>query len=134
VKILLLVLSASFFCTLWSGCFASGEWNPFNEGKRNIENSKRLRIGMTKHEVLKIMGEPLRDETFCKPDIWYYYYQMNWGDGLTTEDECFPIVFKEGKVVGWGNAFLTKYRRDNKNRGQEASPLESDLPIPVPQK
>ena len=35
-------------------------------GTGNVENSKKLRVGMTKEQVLKIMGEPLSGETFCK--------------------------------------------------------------------
>ena len=103
-------------CTvLFAGCTAV---NPMQRAKENIENSKRLRVGMTKAQVLEIMGEPVKNESFNRPDLWYYYSDMNWFDGLVTEDECFPLVFKDGKLIGWGNSFYTKYRIDRRNEVQ----------------
>lgn len=96
-------------------CCAGCSLNPFRIAEMNVENSKRLRIGMTKAEVLAIMGEPVKNETFNKPDIWFYYFNMNWGDGFVTEDECFPLIFKDGKLAGWGNEYYTRSRLENKN-------------------
>ena len=81
---------------------------------------------MTKHEVLAVMGEPLRDETFCKPDVWFYYFDTNWFDGFVTEDECFPLVFKDGKLQGWGNEFYTRMRIERKNQVRERLELPSE--------
>lgn len=86
---------------------------------RNIENSKQLRVGMPKNRVLEIMGEPLTEEEYNTPDVWYYYIQTVWVDGLTTRDECMPIVFEEGKVVGWGNRFYTQYRSSGVRNARE---------------
>jgi outer membrane protein assembly factor BamE (lipoprotein component of BamABCDE complex) len=74
----------------------------------NVEHSRYLRVGMTKQQVLKIMGEPLRDERYNRPDVWYYYVDTQWHDFITTEDECMPVVFEKGKVVGWGNEYFNK--------------------------
>ncbi|MCQ2379160.1 MAG: DUF3192 domain-containing protein [Victivallaceae bacterium] len=75
-----------------------------------VENSKQLRIGMTKAQVLEIMGEPLSDEAFCQPNVWYYYIETVWADALVTEDECLPLVFSEGRLIGWGRHFYNEYR------------------------
>ncbi len=75
-----------------------------------VEKSKNLRVGMTKEEVLAVMGEPLIEEAFCRPDIWFYYTRTVWADGLTTEDECMPLVFIEGRLAGWGNEYYNDYR------------------------
>lgn len=83
-------------------------------GSENVENSKQLRIGMTKAQVLKIMGEPLKGETFCTPDVWFYQTQTVWADGLTTEDECIPLVFTDGKLAGWGTVYYTHFRQQKK--------------------
>ena len=85
---------------MFSGCTAA----------KNIENSKQLRAGMSKSRVLEIMGEPLTEEEYNTPDVWYYYVETVWLDGLTTRDECMPVVFENGKLVGWGNRFYTQYR------------------------
>ncbi len=90
--------------------------NPFKTARVNVENSKKLRIGMTKSEVLTIMGRPAENEAFHRPDVWFYYFNMNWGDGFVTEDECFPLVFEDGKLAGWGNAYYTRIRLEKKNQ------------------
>ena len=107
---------------LWLVCFVvlalccgCESVNPYRIAEKNINNSKNLRVGMTKAEVLQIMGEPLKNESFNKPDLWYYYYDCNWLDGLTTEEECFPLVFRDGKLIGWGNRFYTAWRLEHKD-------------------
>ena len=76
---------------------------------KNIENSKNLRVGMTKAQVLEVMGRPVEDEAYCKPDVWFYFVESVWMDGLTTRDECMPLVFENGKLIGWGNNFYTRH-------------------------
>lgn len=74
----------------------------------NVEHAKDLRVGMTKTQVLKVMGEPVRDQKYNTPDLWYYYVNTEWHDFLTTEDECIPLVFENGKLIGWGNEFYNR--------------------------
>ena len=83
-----------------TGCGLSSQYE-------NFENSAKLRVGMTKAQVQEIMGKPL-DATFAKPDVWYYYIETRWHDGQETIDECMPVVFKNGKLAGWGNDFYKK--------------------------
>ncbi len=89
---------------------------PWDTISTNVENSKQLRVGMTKAQVLEIMGNPLTEESFCKPDLWFYYLNTVWYDGLITEDECLPLVFEDGVLIGWGKPFYTQYRIDQRNR------------------
>jgi len=114
-KIFLFGVVAALLAGGLAGCSSM----PWNEAAANIDHSKQLRVGMTKSEVLKVMGKPLADETFCTPDVWYYFVQSVWMDGLTTEDECMPLVFKDGKLIGWGNAFYTRYRIEKKKGGKK---------------
>ncbi len=100
-----------FILVLFAAAIAGGcSINPWHIAKTNVENSKQLRVGMTKAEVLAIMGEPVKNETFNRPDTWFYYFNMNWFDGFITEDECFPVVFKDGKLAGWGHIYYTRMR------------------------
>ncbi|MDR0932737.1 MAG: DUF3192 domain-containing protein [Victivallales bacterium] len=92
---------------------------PWNEASRNIENSKRLRVGMTKSEALEVMGDPVSEELFSTPDVWFYFVRSVWTDGLTTMDECMPLVFEDGKLIGWGNPFYAKYRIAQKQGGKK---------------
>lgn len=94
---------------------AGGCANPWRTGADNVANSRRLRVGMTKSDVLGIMGEPAKDEQFNNPDLWHYYIRPNWLDGMVTEDECMPLIFENGKLVGWGHKFYIDYRLKRKN-------------------
>lgn len=111
-----LFFSGALAALLFSGCAS------FNAAK-NVENARQLRVGMSKARVLEIMGEPVK-EKFSRPDLWFYYREANWIDGFVTEDECFPLVFKNGRLQGWGNAFYTRYRQTNKAMAQGAEAIE----------
>ena len=81
------------------------------EAISNLENVAKLKEGMTKDEVLSIMGKPLEKEIYNKPDVWFYYTESKWSDGNRTSDECTPLVFEEGKLIGFGGEFYKKYRQ-----------------------
>lgn len=124
------ILGIALAIMLSGGCTT-----PWGRVADNLEHSRQLRVGMTKNEVLEIMGEPIRDENFVKPDLWYYYINTVWFDGLVTEDECMPLVFESGKLVGWGNDFYIDYRLKRKNAEPVHNPeRKSAGPIPVPER
>lgn len=100
------LLAGAILLAAASGC----QWR---ERADNLENSKNLRVGMTKEEVIAVMGDPIQDEDFTTPDVWYYYIDTKWYDGLVTEDECMPLVFEHGKLVGWGNDYYNLKRLSN---------------------
>ena len=108
--------AAVMAAVLLAGCESAKEFNPYKVAEKNINNAKNLRVGMTKAEALAVMGEPLSGESFNQPDLWFYYFDVDWLDGLITEDECFPLVFRDGKLIGWGNHFYTRWRLENKDR------------------
>ena len=94
----------------------------YSQASKNLEHSRQLRVGMTKAEVLKIMGEPVKEE-FSTPDRWYYFVNPVWGDGLTTEEECMPLIFEKGKLAGWGSKYYAS-RRAAKELKPEADELK----------
>ena len=101
MKKIVWIVCAGLLTVLLNGCgTTAGE---------NFENSSRLRVGMTKEQVKEIMGEPLQ-ENFSKPDVWYYYIETRWHDGQNTIDECMPVVFKNNKLAGWGNAYYKQLK------------------------
>lgn len=97
------VIAMLAILTIFCGC-------QFNEINRNIENSKQLRVGMTKEQVLAVMGEPLTEEKFTTANLWFYYTSTKWHDGLVSEDECTPLVFQDGILTGWGNEYYNQRR------------------------
>ena len=89
--------------------------------KENRTNLLRLSVGMTKEEVLQIMGVrtyrtiDLTDEDITNPyrsesyqaggSVWqvlFYYTDIKADDGAITDDELTPIVLKDGRLDGWG--------------------------------
>ena len=97
-------LLAGALVLLLAGCLS--------EASANVENAKRLRVGMTKAEVIAVMGEPVK-ESFATPDRWYYFVKPVWADGLTTEEECLPLIFDKGRLAGWGRRYDLMTRTAN---------------------
>ena len=99
---------------------------------RNRSNLNGLQLGISRTEVLSIMGEktdtlvshnsddggsplrpvvtymnnPYRTSSFEKEDkrleVLYYYTEVKDFDGAVSDDELTPIVLIDNKLVGWG--------------------------------
>lgn len=85
----------------------------FGERSRNREGIASLKFDMTKEEVRKLLGPPLEKEKYHEEDVWFYYTDWQWADGSVTSDECTPLIFDKGRLVGWGQPALKKYRQAN---------------------
>lgn len=94
---------AMTFAFLMTSCRA------YYEAKGNRENLEKLKAGMSRGEVISVMGEPVKDEVYCKPNVLFYYTDSKWSDGNVTSDECTPIVFEKDKVIGIGADFYKDY-------------------------
>ncbi len=77
----------------------------------NVEHMKHLKKGMTKQEVLNLMGHPLENEAYNSENVWYYFTESKWSDGMITRDECIPLFFENGYLLGWGQDEYRKYRQ-----------------------
>ena len=101
MKKLFAVLAAGSIALSLGGCF-------YGEIERNQKNLAKIRKGMTKKQVLEIMGEPVKGEAYCTDNVFFYYTRQSWMDGMIMRDECTPIAFDEfGRVIGWGPDFNT---------------------------
>jgi hypothetical protein len=113
---------------LLNGC---GEGNAVTIRTENRLNVTKINVGMTKAEVLQLMGNktarasfgknavtitnPYRSEIRQKNEktyeVLYYYTHQDQCDWPTKrfkilERELTPIIFQDGKVIGWGQPFL----------------------------
>ncbi len=131
------VISFLMMCLLVSGCATVN--NLDNLRAENRQKTLLLKIGLTKNEVTALMGtksatdsewvgilnggtmthtvnNPYRSETLQGKDkvleVLYYYTDVKRQDNAITDDELTPVVFDNGKVIGWGWGFL----EDNKNK------------------
>ncbi len=108
VLLVLLITSGSL---LMSSCSV---YRDHLEREKNQANIKKVDVGMTKEEVRTIMGEPLIHQKYNKPNIWFYYTQIDWFfDNAITSTECTPVLFKNNKVTGIGLAYYWDYLHRN---------------------
>lgn len=78
--------------------------------KNNRAAIAGLSLGSQPSMVLTLMGTPDFDERLTKADtdyrVLYYRTHRVIKDGLTTKDECTPLVFENEKLGGWGQEKL----------------------------
>ena len=112
--------------SLLSGCIivdGDGEWEgrwddnsdwEDNQNK-NMNHINNLSLGQDRSAVITQMGTPTFSEAFQGEDgsnftILFYRTHRAHGDGKTTKDETTPLVFKNDKLIGWGNDALQRTR------------------------
>ncbi|MBV7315788.1 DUF3192 domain-containing protein [Shewanella sp. NIFS-20-20] len=88
--------------------YASGQSSSWQQQERqNRDHIANLSLGASLESVKQSMG--LADFSEAYPDgdktveVLFYRTQRRHGDDKTTMDECTPLVFNNGKLVGWGN-------------------------------
>ena len=84
---ILLFLCICFGSFLFESC-SSSKWT-----QQNLSNAFKLNPGMSKEEVLEIMGSPIRSEFFDKVDEWHYC------NGGWPTKEFLAIFFFENKLI-----------------------------------
>ncbi|MFK7829306.1 MAG: DUF3192 domain-containing protein [Congregibacter sp.] len=95
-----------------TGCiFVDGEHVSREDWSRsqrdNREMISQLAINMQRSEVLEKLGTPADSEAFThqEEEVRVLFYRTHWkhGDGETTRDETTPLVFKNDRLIGWGD-------------------------------
>lgn len=119
------VATVSMLFVLVAGCTSSLD----RVRTANRRNLLKLSVGMTKKQALAIMGNKSGGGRFGEPtvnspykseilqgeektfEVLYYYtdiksaiYAAN--PAVVTDDELTPLVFDDGKLIGWGASFL----------------------------
>ncbi|WP_371372679.1 DUF3192 domain-containing protein [Thalassotalea aquiviva] len=114
-KSLAALLIAAPLAMVLPGCIVVADGDGSHENitasfqDREYENRKkiaRLSLDMGYLEVQDHLGVPDFNETFQRnnENIQVLFYRTNrkHKDSMTTKDECTPLVFKNGKLVSWG--------------------------------
>lgn len=87
-----------------TGWINSSDWKK----EQSINNKKiaDLTIGQSFESVRDDMGTPEFNEAFEQSgtsyQVLFYRTDHRRSDGMTTKDECTPLVFENGKLTGWG--------------------------------
>ena len=114
----LLIFSITSLLVGCAGGVPGGLYEFISENRKNLA---RLNIGMSKAEVHSIMGQKTV-RSFNNPYRTAMKYNKNneplevfyyWTDGLSDDGiqdhELTPVVFVNGKVIGWGREFFSEY-------------------------
>ncbi|MFS1703028.1 DUF3192 domain-containing protein [Alteromonas sp. AMM-1] len=105
---------------LLSGCVISvgdDDGRNYNSSweQREYNNRKhisKLELDAHYEDVTRSMGvadfnELLRQDGHTYR-VLYYRTQRAADDGITTKDECTPLVFEDNRLIGWGEEALRK--------------------------
>ena len=100
-----------------SGCIIvahDGDWSD-DDWRQTQKDNRRLISGLEintpRSEIIEKMGSPSISEAFNKDGndymVLYYRTQHRHSDNETTKDETTPLVFKNDKLIGWGENSLS---------------------------
>lgn len=114
----------------------------------NRGNLKGLSVGMTKEQAMAIMGtrtfrddddddfvvpNPYRSESYQALDgtmyeLLSYYTDLNKSDSKLSKDEMTPLIFENGKLIGWGWVFVDKLDMRHATLPSGEAPPPAELP------
>ena len=73
----------------------------------NREHLTQLRLDMSFEHVKNFMGTPDFNESYNKEgapiQVLFYRTQRTTKDGMTTKNECTPLIFKNNQLISWGD-------------------------------
>lgn len=88
--------------------------------EREIFNRKyigRLELGSLSEEVLRLLGPPDLSEaiTTSEGELVVYLYRTHHvkSDGVTTRDETTPLIFRNERLIAWGEPAYQEYTGRN---------------------
>jgi hypothetical protein len=75
--------------------------------QENRQHLTKLQLNMSFEQVKSLMGIPDFNESYNKEgtpiQVLYYRTQRIAKDGLTTKNECTPLIFKNNELISWGD-------------------------------
>ena len=73
----------------------------------------KLELGVTRQEILATLGSPDISEAKKidgnKIQVMFYRTQHKKSDGITTQNECTPLLFENDMLVAWGKGAYESY-------------------------
>lgn len=87
------------------------DWKDREEYNK-IQISK-IELGLKKQDVLALLGSPDISEAKRvnekEMQVMFYRTQHKQADGITTQDECTPLLFVNDQLVAWGDSAYQSY-------------------------
>ncbi|NQT70632.1 MAG: DUF3192 domain-containing protein [Desulfobacteraceae bacterium] len=98
------ILTLALLCFMLSGCAET-------QVQKNNDALLQLEMGMSKDQVISVMGKPSLNEAYQSLNgkavvIYRYVTQLAFPPRSTIHrEDTTPVVFENGKLVGWGAEF-----------------------------
>ena len=112
---LLLLALAQAGCFIVSGILdltLSDRPHMIGQAKKNTRNLAQLKLGMSRAEVIAIMGTPYSSEVYLddeiKHEILSYVTEPTNFRKEIRQNHLTPVALKEDKVIGWGRRIFNK--------------------------
>jgi hypothetical protein len=110
MKFVVVLLSIFMLVISISGC-AGSPVRTAGEAEKNRSNMLELKIGMTKEQVLAIMGNPYKTESYQIDDkiqeFWLYLTEP----GVGPDSHFTPLCFENEVLKGWGRNYYDNILR-----------------------
>lgn len=95
----------------WASDYSGSGWQKHQ--KSNRDKITGLKNGVAYQTVLQEFDTPEFSDLVNKGDnvyqVLYFATNSKHSDGKITKDECTPLVFKNGKLVGYGASAVSEY-------------------------
>lgn len=109
MKRIALLLAITF---IFGGCAYQKEYSKFKDtAKKNSDNLVKLKMGMSREELLEVMGAPEKTQAnnFGGHSTEVLSFRIK-ADYFSSDDDAnfIQVVVREGKVIGWGNSFFSQ--------------------------
>lgn len=73
----------------------------------------KLELGVSRQEILALLGSPdiseAKKEGTSRIQVMFYRTQHKKSDGITTQNECTPLLFEDDVLVAWGDGAYQSY-------------------------
>lgn len=95
----------------------------------NREQLQYLELGMSRPDVVQVMGKPHKREVFPDKErnvVEVLFYETEYTHSGNIPESAFtPIVLRSGRVVGWGRSLYSRVKADLPPAGEEM-PVAAD--------
>ena len=89
------------------------DWEDRQAFNKRFINELSIEGQIQKSYIIESLGSPDITEAKQKEDaafqVMFYRTQHQQSDGITTKDECTPLLFKDGRLIAWGNGAYEQY-------------------------
>ncbi len=80
----------------------------------NLKQIGRLNLGTPRDDVIRLLGSPDISEAKVTDSgellVLFYRTHHVKSDGITTRDECTPLLFKDDVLIAWGADAYSEYQ------------------------